>query len=246
MLFQVVQISPVGSPDEEKPTNGTSAKIKFVSTLSDASLLSSSNKDVISSYVEDELSDGKTIVLLDRTDQAGVSYAAEIMKTTEKFSAFVVHSQNGTDDFDVSTLVFNSPADKITGYPITSDCYTVGLSVNLVGTFKGNEVKVAVPFHYCQINSQEQVTAFASETFSKLYAVGQNFFVLGTVKNELFAGLQSTITSVDSKYTVTEVKAGPDYTIFLLFATRYWGYNGVEETSVAGDVTAYAVDFAWK
>lgn len=245
-----------GSPDKGKPSTQTSAKIQFVSTLTDASLLSASNTETIENYIESTLADGKTIILLDRTDQAGVVDMAKMMQRTKKFSAFVIHSQNSMTDFDLSSIIFNTPSDNITGYKIESDCYVNGLTVDLGGIVKNldvdgnvtksNEVTVSVPFHSCRFDTEEQINAFTSSALGQIKTNSQKNFIIGTVSNALFETLKTAVPSADSAYSVVEVKAGTDYTIFMLYATRYWGFNGVTETSVASGITAYSVDIAWK
>ena len=245
-----------GSPDKGKPSTQTSAKIQFVSTLTDATLLSSSNTETIENYIKNTLSDGKTIVLLDRTDQAGVADIAKMMQNTKKFSAFVVHSQNSTADFDVSSIIFNTPSANIAGYQITSDCYVNGLDADLGGTVKNldaegnitnsNDVTVSVPFYSCRFDTQEQINAFTSNVLGQMKTANVKNIIIGTVSNSLFETLKTAVPSADSAYSVAEVKAGTDYTIFMLYQTRYWGYNGVTETSVASGITAYSVDIAWK
>ena len=245
-----------GSPDEGKPSTQTSGKIQFVSTLTDASLLSSSNVGTIESYVESTLSEGKTVILLDRTDQAGVVDISKMMQNTQKFSAFVVHSQNSETDFEVSSIVFNTPSDNIVGYKIESDCYVTGLSVDLGGTVNNldaegnitnsNDVTVSVPFYSCRFDTQEQINAFTSNVLGQMKTANVKNIIIGTVSNSLFETLKTAVPSADSAYSVAEVKAGTDYTIFMLYQTRYWGYNGVTETSVASGITAYSVDIAWK
>ena len=245
-----------GSPDEGKPSTQTSGKIQFVSTLTDASLLSSSNVGTIESYVESTLSEGKTVILLDRTDQAGVVDISKMMQNTQKFSAFVVHSQNSETDFEVSSIVFNTPSDNIVGYKIESDCYVTGLSVDLGGTVNNldaegnitnsNDVTVSVPFYSCRFDTQEQINAFTSNVLGQMKTANVKNIIIGTVSNSLFETLKTAVPSADSAYSVAEVKAGTDYTIFMLYQTRYWGYNGVTETSVVSGITAYSVDIAWK
>lgn len=245
-----------GSPDKGKPSTQTSAKIQFVSTLTDASLLSASNTETIENYIESTLADGKTIILLDRTDQAGVVDMAKMMQRTKKFSAFVIHSQNSMTDFDLSSIIFNTPSDNIVGYKIESDCYVTGLSVDLGGTVKNldaegnitnsNDVTVSVPFYSCRFDTQEQINAFTSNVLGQMKTANVKNIIIGTVSNSLFETLKTAVPSADSAYSVAEVKAGTDYTIFMLYQTRYWGYNGVTETSVASGITAYSVDIAWK
>ena len=58
--------------------------------------------------------------------------------------------------------------------------------------------------------------------------------------------LQSAVTSADSGYTAAEVFKGSEYSIFMLYATRYWGFNGVSESEITDGITAYAVDISWK
>ncbi len=248
-----------GGGGYDGPSVQTSAKIHLVSRLSDETLFSSdADVDAVSEYVNTELnSDRTTVAFLDRTDVSGVADAEQILLDVRKWSSFIPLGQSGQEDFDVTTFVFNEPAELVTAYDITSDSYVSGRTVTLSGTLtnyndKGEVTNVndnitsTVPLSYCRIDSQEQITALASETLAEMFNASQTFVVIGTVKNELLAELQSAVSSSNSRCAVTEVKAGTDYTIFMLYTTRYWGYNGVTETSVASGITAYSVDIAWK
>ena len=240
------------------PSVATSAKLHFISRLSDDALFASdADADAVGDYIGTAMNgDDVTVAFLDRTDMSGAADAAQILLDTRKWSSFIALGQTGAEDFDVTTFVFNEPAELVTAYQIEQGCYVSGRSVELSGTLTNYDdngdvtnvraVTTTVPLFSCRLNSQEQVTAFSSVTMTDLRSASQNFMLVGTVKNDLLASLQEEVPAANSGYTAVQVAAGPDYTIFLLFATRYWGYNGVEETSVAGDVTAYAVDFAWK
>ena len=246
-----------GSDQPTGPSVRTSAHIQFVSRLSDATLYSSASEaSQVGDYVNGLLSEGGTVAILDRTDMNGVAYAADMLVDSKKFSSFVVLGQNGTEDFDVSTIVFNAPSDLVSGFEIENGCYASGLKVEIDGTVtnydengnvtKANAVKATVPLFSCRFDTESQVNAFASSTLAAMKTYDRQCVILGTVRNSLLTGLQSAVTAADSGYAVAEVTAGSDYTVFMLYATRYWGFNGVEETSVAGGITSYAVDIAWK
>lgn len=251
-----------GGDDTQQPGGSsikTSAKVQFVSRLTDASLFSSSSDaDEVDGFVNTALNDNGTVVLLDRTDKSGVSYVADMIVASRKWSGFVSLGQNGTDDFDVSTIVFNNPSDRISGYQILSGSYVSGLSVDISGTVTNldaegnvtntNNVTVSVPFYSCRFETEDQINAFggASGVMNVMKSVSREFVVIGTVKNDLMQALQSAVTSADSGYTAAEVFKGSEYSIFMLYATRYWGFNGVSESEITGGITAYAVDISWK
>ena len=109
-----------------------------------------------------------------------------------------------------------------------------------------SEVEVAVGLYSCHFETEEQISSFCSDVLSKMKATDNKFVLVGAVKNGLMETLQSSVSSADSAFSVTEVKAGSGYSIFVMMASRYWEYNGVSETQLDGGITSYDVDIAWK
>lgn len=249
-----------GGDDDQTGGNSsiqTSLKVQFVSRLTDASLIgSSSDAEAIEDFVN-EIMEGNAAILLDRTDHSGITYIAEILVDSRNFSSFILLGRSGTDDFDVSTIVFNEPSDYIPSYQISYGSYVAGLSLNIDGTVTNldsegnvtgtNAVTITVPLFSCRLDTEEQVSAFvaSSGVMSTLKSDNRNFVLVGTVRNSLMSSLSEGVTSADSEYATYEVYAGSDYTIFMIVSTRYWGYNGVTETGLTNNVMAYAVDISW-
>lgn len=238
------------------PSIQKSAKIHFVSRLSDAALMSSdSDVDAVSAYIDEVMNGGtESLSILDNAGDAG--YVAQVNLDTDKWCGYAVHGQKSAEDFSFSAVLFNKPASKVDSYCIMSGSYVAGVSSSIDGVLtnldadgnvtSSSEVEVAVGLYSCHFESEEQISSFCSDVLSKMKATDNKFVLVGAVKNGLMETLQSSVSSADSAFSVTEVKAGSGYSIFVMMASRYWEYNGVSETQLDGGITSYDVDIAWK
>ena len=119
------------------PSVATSAKLHFISRLSDDALFASdADADAVGDYIGTAMNgDDVTVAFLDRTDMSGAADAAQILLDTRKWSSFIALGQTGAEDFDVTTFVFNEPAELVTAYQIEQGCY--GPSFFLPPQFSG-------------------------------------------------------------------------------------------------------------
>ena len=95
----------------------------------------------------------------------------------------------------------------------------------------------------------DQIAAFGGRNgiLRSCYDRTMSLLMIGTVKNDLFAQLESAAKSAAGSYEfkVINVAAGSQYTIFMLTEERFWGLNGVEAKSLSNGVSAYDISVMW-
>ena len=80
---------------------------------------------------------------------------------------------------------------------------------------------------------------------NKLKREKMNMLMIGTVKNELFSGLQSTVASTDATFHAHNLAQGSGYTLFMISEERFWAPTGVTSDNLANGITAYTVNLMW-
>ena len=111
------------------------------------------------------------------------------------------------------------------------------------------DISFDVNFLTARFETADQISAFGGKNgiLRSCYDRNMSLLMIGTVKNDLFAQLESAAKSAAGSYEfkVFNVAAGSQYTIFMLTEERFWGFNGVETKSLTGGISAYNISVMW-
>ena len=167
------------------------------------------------------------------------------------WSFFAVGKQAGETFQGGYGIYYKNPSRTLKSHQSGIGAYMTGVPAPLTGVITRADgtkkvVDVDMKFYTARFETESQVNAFGSSTFTAVRNENKNFIAIGTVKNELFASLQNAVKTADSAYSVTEVAKGSAYTIYMIAGARYWGLNGVEKKSVASGIDSYEINLMWK
>lgn len=234
-----------------KPNSTTSAGIlPFITRLSDGVLMTSeADFNAVDSYIGGLKDVG--FIFLDRADGAGVSYVHKMTYKRNIWSFFAVGKQAGETFQGGYGIYYKNPSRTLKSHQSGIGAYMTGVPAPLTGVITRADgtkkvVDVDMKFYTARFETESQVNAFGSSTFTAVRNENKNFIAIGTVKNDLFASLQNAVKTADSAYSVTEVAKGSAYTIYMIAGARYWGLNGVEKKSVASGIDSYEINLMWK
>ena len=146
-----------------------------------------------------------------------------------------------------------------TGVPSGSGCYVTEVKTKLAGVRSDKDedgvvtgtkdISFDVNFLTARFETADQIAAFGggNGVLRSFYDQTMSLLMIGTVKNDLFAQLESAAQSASGSYAlkVINVAAGSQYTIFMLTEERFWGFNGVETKSLTGGISAYNISVMW-
>ena len=246
--------APIPAPSDKFTTN-----VQFVSLLSDASLGTG--------YVDylNALDDKNTwMTIADRVDDGNQSAVMKAAWDTERWMTFAFNKMankkaEGSMLYMGSWGTLNTYITGAAGIPSGNGCYVTEVKTKLAGirSEKGEDGEVTatkdisfdVNFLTARFETADQISAFGGKNgiLRSCYDRNMSLLMIGTVKNDLFAQLESAAQSASGSYAlkVINVAAGSQYTIFMLTEERFWGFNGVETKSLTGGISAYNISVMW-
>ena len=246
--------APIPAPSDKFTTN-----VQFVSLLSDASLGTE--------YVDylNALDDKNTwMTIADRVDDGNQSAVMKAAWDTERWMTFAFNKMankkaEGSMLYMGSWGTLNTYITGAAGIPSGNGCYVTEVKTKLAGirSEKGEDGEVTatkdisfdVNFLTARFETADQISAFGGKNgiLRSCYDRNMSLLMIGTVKNDLFAQLESAAKSAAGSYEfkVFNVAAGSQYTIFILTEERFWGFNGVETKSLTGGISAYNISVMW-
>ena len=246
--------APIPAPSDKFTTN-----VQFVSLLSDASLGTE--------YVDylNALDDKNTwMTIADRVDDGNQSAVMKAAWDTERWMTFAFNKMankkaEGRMLYMGSWGTLNTYITGAAGIPSGNGCYVTEVKTKLAGirSEKGEDGEVTatkdisfdVNFLTARFETADQISAFGGKNgiLRSCYDRNMSLLMIGTVKNDLFAQLESAAKSAAGSYEfkVFNVAAGSQYTIFMLTEERFWGFNGVETKSLTGGISAYNISVMW-
>ena len=246
--------APIPAPSDKFTTN-----VQFVSLLSDASLGTE--------YVDylNALDDKNTwMTIADRVDDGNQSAVMKAAWDTERWMTFAFNKMankkaEGSMLYMGSWGTLNTYITGAAGIPSGNGCYVTEVKTKLAGirSEKGEDGEVTatkdisfdVNFLTARFETADQISAFGGKNgkLRSCYDRNMSLLMIGTVKNDLFAQLESAAKSAAGSYEfkVFNVAAGSQYTIFMLTEERFWGFNGVETKSLTGGISAYNISVMW-
>ena len=246
--------APIPAPSDKFTTN-----VQFVSLLSDASLGTE--------YVDylNALDDKNTwMTIADRVDDGNQSAVMKAAWDTERWMTFAFNKMankkaEGSMLYMGSWGTLNTYITGAAGIPSGNGCYVTEVKTKLAGirSEKGEDGEVTatkdisfdVNFLTARFETADQISAFGGKNgiLRSCYDRNMSLLMIGTVKNDLYAQLESAAKSAAGSYEfkVFNVAAGSQYTIFMLTEERFWGFNGVETKSLTGGISAYNISVMW-
>lgn len=242
------------------PSDKFNAKIQVVSRLTDGALITSeSDYTAVNNYMTKTLEGqkGAWLTILDRTDNAEMSKVMSITMNAYRWTSFAFNRLKNKTTFEGSTLCFNQPTRLVEAVACGKGCNITAMSPKMMGTrtdkdengtVLGTEnVSFSIEFRTVRFDTAEQITAFGGETgvMNILKRSKMNMLMIGTVKNELLATLQSTVQATDATFHAHTVATGSGYSVFMLCEERFWAPSGVTTADVGNGITAYSVNLMW-
>lgn len=246
--------APIPAPSDKFTTN-----VQFVSLLSDASLGTG--------YIDylNALDDKNAwMTIIDRVDDGNQSAVMKAAWDTERWMTFAFNKMaNKKAEGSMLYLgpwgTLNTYITGATGVPSGSGCYVTEVKTKLAGIRSDKDedgvvtgtkdVSFDVNFLTARFETADQIAAFGggNGVLRSFYDQTMSLLMIGTVKNDLFAQLESAAQSASGSYAlkVINVAAGSQYTIFMLTEERFWGFNGVETKSLTGGISAYNISVMW-
>ena len=246
--------APIPAPSDKFTTD-----VQFVSSLSDASLGTG--------YVDylNALDDKNTwMTIIDRVDDGTQAAVMKAAWDTERWMTFAFNKMaNKKAEGSMLYLgpwgTLNTYITGATGVPSGSGCYVTEVKTLLAGVRSDKDedgvvtatkdVSFDVSFLTARFETADQIAAFGGRNgiLRSCYDRTMSLLMIGTVKNDLFAQLESAAKSAAGSYDfkVINVAAGSQYTIFMLTEERFWGLNGVEAKSLSNGVSAYDISVMW-
>lgn len=246
--------APIPAPSDKFTTN-----VQFVSLLSDASLGTG--------YIDylNALDDKNTwMTIIDRVDDGNQSAVMKAAWDTERWMTFAFNKMaNKKAEGSMLYLgpwgTLNTYITGSTGVPTGSGCYVTEVKTKLAGirSDKGEggvvtgtkDVSFDANFLTARFETADQIAAFGGRNgiLRSFYDQTMSLLMIGTVRNDLFAQLESAAQSASGSYAlkVINVAAGSQYTIFMLTEERFWGFNGVETKPLTGGISVYNINVMW-
>lgn len=270
-LLAFVMVAPVFtgcSEDDEytldavsaSPSDKFSAQIQVVSRLSDGPLITSdADYTAINGYMVNTLKgqQGAWLTILDRTDNVELGKVLTIGVNAYRWTSFAFNCMKSRGVFEGSMLFFNQPSRLIETIPCGKGCTITMMSPKMMGTrtdkdAAGNitgmaDVSFPIEFRTVRFETAEQISAFGGPTgvMSALKRSRMNMLVIGTVKNDLLASLQSTVQSTDATFHAHAIAQGSGYSIFMLCEERFWAPSGVSSENITPGIGAYTINLMW-
>ncbi len=241
------------------PSDKFTTHIQFVSYLNDQTV-GAADYAAFNDYVTDVLDDSAWLTLLDRADNGDLSAMMQTALNTSRWTAFAFNRVASAASWQGSMLYFNSCLHSgAKGVPSGDGCYVTSITVPMQGvrTDKNEagevedtaSVSFDVNFLTARFDTAEQIAAFGGRrgVLRQLYDGSVALLMVGTVRNDLFAQLESAAQSAsgNNPLEVAEVAKGTDYTIFTLAEKRFWGFNGVEKQPLASGIDVYDICVMW-
>ena len=246
--------APIPAPSDKFTTN-----VQFVSLLSDASL--GTGYVVYLNALDDK---NTWMTIADRVDDGNQSAVMKAAWDTERWMTFAFNKMankkaEGSMLYMGSWGTLNTYITGAAGIPSGNGCYVTEVKTKLAGirSEKGEDGEVTatkyisfdVNFLTARFETADQISAFGGKNgiLRSCYDRNMSLLMIGTVKNDLFAQLESAAKSAAGSYEfkVFNVAAGSQYTIFMLTEERFWGSNGVETKSLTGGISAYNISVMW-
>jgi hypothetical protein len=240
------------------PSDKFVTQIHFVSKLTNAAMgTSEADYAAINTYFTNTLNSkqGSWLGIIDRTD---VTYDATnqqnaILKSaldSKHWTYLAFNRISGGNKFEGSTLFLNSPVIGSTTYKIADDCFIAGPTLTMEG-LRDDDVKISFDMYFrtVRFETSAHITAFGGEdgVMLKMKKDYMNFVLIGTIKKDLIATLQTTVSNTDDafKFTIVEGTENADYAIFVLAEEHFWGYQNATVTSLANGINAYTINLNW-
>ena len=246
--------APMPAPSDKFTTD-----IQFVSRLSDDALGSSeADYTALDGYIQG-LGSSAWLTILDRADNGNLPALLGTAFDNDKWTAFAFNRIADKTSYQGSLLYFNRCLpDGAQGIPSGNGCRVTAINATLQGTRTDKNdigevtgtasVSFDVDFLTARFDTAEQIAAFGGRhgVLRSFYDAHMPLLMIGTVKNDLVGTLRSAV-SIGTSYAiqVTEVAAGPQYTIFVLSEERFWGFHSVEHTALADGIEAYDIQVMW-
>lgn len=241
------------------PSDKFTTHIQFVSYLDDRTI-GAADYAAFDDYVTNTLDESAWLTLLDRADNGDISAMMQTALNSNRWTAFAFNRVASTTSWQGSMLYFNDCLHSgAKGVPSGDGSYVTSITVPMQGVCTDkNEagevedtasVSFDVNFLTARFDTAEQIAAFGGRrgVLRQLYDGSVALLMVGTVRNNLFAQLQSAAQSAsgNNPLEVTEVAKGTDYTIFTLAENRFWGFNGFEKQSLSSGIDAYDICVMW-
>lgn len=247
------------------PSDKFTTTVQFVSSLRDASL--NWNDAPLADYLVHTLGDKNPwLTVLDRADGGNQLAATKAAWDSERWMTFAFNKMANKvgQGSMLYTGCWATPDTYIScasGVPSGKGCYVTEVKTKLNGmrtdkTDTGDvtgttEVSFDVHFLTARFDTADQIAAFGGESgvLRSFYDKTMPLLMIGTVRGDLFATLESAAQSASGSYAfkVFRVADGSQYTIFMLTEERFWGLNGVEKTPLTGggDAEVYDIRVMW-
>lgn len=242
------------------PSDKFSAQIQVVSRLSDGPLITSeADYAAINGYMVNTLKgqQGAWLTILDRTDNAQMDKVMTIAVNAYRWTTFAFNRMKSRTVFEGSMLFFNQPSRLIETIPCGKGCNITMMSPKMMGTrtdkdADGNitgtvDVSFPIEFRTVRFETADQIAAFGGEggVMNALKRSKMNMLVIGTVKNDLLATLQSTVQSTDATFHAHTIVQGSGYSIFMLCEERFWAPSGVTSDNITSGIAAHTINLMW-
>lgn len=242
------------------PSDKFNAKIQVVSRLNDAPLVTSdADYTAINNYMVNTLKGqkGAWLTILDRTDNVDLTKVMTVSLNAYRWTAFAFNRLKNKTTYEGSMLFFNQPSRLVKSEACGKGCYITGMSPKMEGTRTdkdedGNvtgtvDVSFNIEFRTARFDTSDQISAFGGENgvMNTLKREKMNMLMIGTVRNELFSTLQSTVASTDATFHAHNLAQGSGYTLFMVCEERFWAPTGVTSDNLANGITAYTVNLMW-
>ncbi len=204
--------------------------------LSEQNLFATCNYEEVAASIRNT---SHAVALLDRTNvvyaQASmVNTGVEVARESKTIPVFIPASyQNGEQKLVGSTVLLPSTISEITQHMVKDDCRLLETKT---------EALKGVDMLFCSMSlTSEDVIVPAVEVCKE--NLKEQTVLVGTVKRELLATLESAISSsfAPDTYSFVEVenrKEDSAYCIFVLTSNK-WAFRGVTETGVSGDLHCF-------
>lgn len=242
------------------PSDKFNATIQFVSRLGDGALMTGdADFTAVNNYMVSTLKkrEDAWLTVLDRTDNAGLRRVASLSLNTYRWTLSSFYGMSGKTVFEGGTLYFNQPIRQSKALACGKGCYVTGFSPLMEGTRTDKDesgtvtgtadVAFNINFRTVRFNSGDQINAFGGENgvMNVLKRENMNMLLIGTVKNDLYAALESAVAGTDASFKVYRIAQGSAYSLFMLAEMRFWGYTGMNQRSLGNGIDAYEINVMW-
>ncbi|MCC8034499.1 MAG: hypothetical protein LIO77_01015, partial [Rikenellaceae bacterium] len=261
MLASCATVGGINLDDLEiSPEEKFSSTIHFVSKLDDGAMGSTaSDYTAVDSYFTTTLNKkaGSWLGIVERTD---VTYSAGTMFNpgvgiaydADRWSFFALQNISNKTVWEGATILFNDYTTSIGSIELGSGSRIYGFAPTMDGTRTDddgsvNEVSLPIEYRYVRMSDASHVAALGGDNgaLNTLKNQARNFLVVGTVKNGLESSLASVLAETDDSFVSEIVAGGTDYSIFVLYETRFWKLKSYDTVSLGSGITAYEIEMMW-